>query len=160
MQKIFGLEDDIEFCRVESGNVELADSNQVFRTDTKVVGLYFSASYCPPCCKFTPILIQKYMDIRARNLPIEIILIPSDKTQEAFENYFKGDGVNTVMPWFSLSFQSQIKQTLRDNYGVKTIPTLIFFNADSGEIIEREGRLLVQNNTIEDVIAKLFLNKI
>lgn len=133
---------------------ELIDRNgHIFNTShvlAKVTALYFSASYCPPCKKFTPILAEKYDEINELTREgLEIILIPSDKTVEVYQDYFKDQ------PWLSILYEGDLKQTLREKYNVKTIPTLIFFN-ELGNIIEREGRLLVQNNTAKEIINRLF----
>lgn len=118
---------------------------------TKVMGLYFSASYCPPCHKFTPILAKVYSELK--ELGLEIILIPSDKTQEAFDGYFK------THPWLSIPFDNNlpgesIASSIRAEMNVKSIPTLIFFDT-KGNIICREGRLLVQNETLDEIVQKL-----
>lgn len=134
---------------------ELIDRNgHIFNAShvlTKITGLYFSASYCPPCKKFTPILAEKYDEINELTREgLEIVLIPSDKTIEVYQDYFKD------MPWLSIPYEGTLKQSLREKYNVKTIPTLIFFD-DHGNVIEREGRLLVQNNTASEIIKRLFL---
>lgn len=134
-------------------NLETSFSTDEVLSKTKVVGLYFSASYCPPCHKFTPILAKVYSELK--ELGLEIILIPSDKTQEAFDGYFK------THPWLSIPFDnnlqgenSSIASSIRAEMNVKSIPTLIFFDT-KGNVICREGRLLVQNETLDEIVQKL-----
>lgn len=53
-----------------------------------LLGLYFSASWCPPCQRFTPLLIDFYK-IAKEVSPndFEIVFISSDKNQEEFDEY-------------------------------------------------------------------------
>ena len=41
----------------------------------KLVGIYFSAHWCPPCRNFTPQLAQKYADFQNAGHPFEIIFV-------------------------------------------------------------------------------------
>jgi nucleoredoxin len=54
----------------------------------KHVGLYFSASWCPPCQKFSPILSETYRKLAAAGKPFEIVFLSSDREKEAFDGYF------------------------------------------------------------------------
>lgn len=54
----------------------------------KVVGLYFSAHWCPPCRAFTPQLAKKYKEIQASGKAFEIIFISSDSDEHAAAEYF------------------------------------------------------------------------
>lgn len=119
----------------------------------KVVGFYFSASYCPPCHKFTPLLKSVYEELSPKGM--EIILIPSDKSREDYESYFSD------MPWFSLPYDNDIvsngfASSIRAEFNVTSIPTLIFFDAE-GKMITRDGRLFVQRYSLEELSEKLGL---
>lgn len=62
-------------------------------------GLYFSAFWCPPCCKFTPKLVEFYESLQEKNgKRFEIIFISSDKDKTDFETYLQ------KMPWFALEY--------------------------------------------------------
>lgn len=52
----------------------------------ELIGLYFSASWCPPCKAFSPILASFY-DAAAKANNLEIVFISSDRTVEDFEGY-------------------------------------------------------------------------
>jgi nucleoredoxin len=117
----------------------------------KVVGLYFSGHYCPPCRKFTPLLAQVYEEIKEEHDDFEIIFVSSDKEIEKYDEYF------TEMPWIALPWAKRdLKAELCTQFGVKFIPTLIFFN-DKGEVVEREGRTFIEKNAadIDAVLAHL-----
>jgi thiol-disulfide isomerase/thioredoxin len=62
--------------------------------DADVLALYFSASWCPPCKIFSPVLREFYLSA-AKGNGLEIVYISSDKSVESFEEYVSvkcGDG--------------------------------------------------------------------
>ena len=66
----------------------------------KVVGLYFSAHWCPPCRTFTPQFAQWYKNFKAAaNGPnLEVVFVSSDRDESSFQDYF------SEMPWLALDF--------------------------------------------------------
>lgn len=78
----------------------------------KVLGLYFSAHWCPPCRGFTPKLAEFYNNFRASNGDkLEIVFVSSDRSEKDFKDYFK------EMPWLALSFaerERKVRQLLHD----------------------------------------------
>lgn len=71
----------------------------------KVVGIYFSAHWCPPCRGFTPVLAEFYnTHHEAKNF--EIVFVSSDRDTESFNGYF-GE-----MPWLALSFDDRTKKVI------------------------------------------------
>ncbi|KAG7382103.1 hypothetical protein PHYPSEUDO_005317 [Phytophthora pseudosyringae] len=115
----------------------------------KVIGLYFSGHYCPPCRKFTPLLDVVYTDMKAAgHEDLEIVFVSSDKEEAKFTEYYE------EMPWIALPYaRRDLKLELCEKFGVKTVPTLIFFN-EKGEVVEREGRHFVTDHS-EDIDAIL-----
>ena len=53
-----------------------------------IVGLYFSASWCPPCRQFTPVLANTHEELRRRGSKFHIVFLSSDKTQDEMMRYF------------------------------------------------------------------------
>ena len=92
------------------------------------VGIYFSASWCPPCRGFTPLLAEFYEMLQSEDGHedvLEIIFASSDKDQSEFEAYYK------KMPWLSLPFaQRGIKDQLSRLFSVRGIPTLVIITKD------------------------------
>jgi nucleoredoxin len=41
--------------------------------DGKAVMIYFSAHWCPPCRRFTPMLVQSYNQMKAAGKNVEIV---------------------------------------------------------------------------------------
>ena len=66
----------------------------------KVVGIYFSAHWCPPCRGFTPVLAEFYKANHASK-NMEIIFVSSDQTVDQFKEYYN------EMPWLALSFDER-----------------------------------------------------
>lgn len=98
----------------------------------KIVGIYFSAHWCPPCRGFTPKLAQKYSDFVAEGKPFEIIFISSDRDEVSAKDYF------LEMPWKMLSYDDrESKQLLATVFEVSGIPTLVLMNEEG--IITDEG---------------------
>lgn len=103
----------------------------------KILGLYFSAHWCPPCRRFTPILAQKYKDILAEGNNFDIIFISGDENEEAALEYF------SEMPWKMLKFNETSKiEELNQKYEIEGIPSLVILD-ESGEIITKDGRSLI-----------------
>jgi nucleoredoxin len=98
----------------------------------KVLGLYFSAHWCPPCRGFTPKLAQFYQRMKDK---LEIVFISSDKDEAQWAEYFK------EMPWLALPFGDRDrKNDISQRYGVRGIPTLILINSSTGETINMNAR--------------------
>lgn len=86
--------------------------------DIDVVGLYFSASWCPPCATFTPILIERYNKIREAGKKFDIVFVSSDEDENDFNGYYE------KMPWLALPFNTEKNNDeLSENLGVFAIPT-------------------------------------
>ncbi|KAL7536697.1 hypothetical protein ACHAXR_007345 [Thalassiosira sp. AJA248-18] len=111
----------------------------------KTIGLYFSAHWCPPCRKFTPLLAERYNNLKEAGKPFEIVFVSSDRSRDAFEKY------HSMMPWLALPFHNQDKkEELSARYKVSGIPTLVILDSD-GELITDNGRMAVSNEScIED----------
>lgn len=104
----------------------------------KIVGLYFSAEWCPPCRKFTPELV-KFRDRNKNNF--EVVFVSSDKTEEALFDYMK----STRMRWPALPFGSEKKGELSEKFGISGIPSLVIVDSQ-GNLITKNGRADVNEN--------------
>ena len=105
--------------------------------DKKVIGIYFSAHWCPPCRQFTPVLGTVYEDMIEDHPDFEIVFVSSDRDEGGFNEYY-GE-----MPWVALPFASQKeKGSLAQKYGVSGIPCLVFLN-DKGDLITKDGRSVI-----------------
>ncbi len=91
----------------------------------KIVGLYFSAHWCPPCRGFTPVLAEKYKALVSESNQFEIIFISSDRDANSAQSYF------SEMPWKMLEFGDRsTKSTLSELFDISGIPTLVLVYPD------------------------------
>lgn len=117
----------------------------------KVVGLYFSAHWCPPCRGFTPFLSAVYEDMIEEHPEFELVFVSSDRDTAAFEEYF-GE-----MPFLAVPFENRAQQqALGQKFQVVGIPTLVFLNS-KGEVITMDGRTIVaqSNGDVEKLWSQL-----
>jgi len=107
-----------------------------------VIGLYFSAHWCPPCRGFTPKLAEAYDKIRANGKALEIIFVSSDKDEKTFSEY------HAEMPWLALPFDKRdLKAQLSKKYKVQGIPSLVLLDAATGKTITKNGREAISSDT-------------
>lgn len=115
----------------------------------KIVGVYFSAHWCPPCRFFTPVLIETYQKLVKNGESIEIVFVSSDKDQNAFKEYYGS------MPWLAVDYQDrERKQKLAEMFGVRGIPTFVILDG-SGNLLTKDGRTVVAQDTSGDALMKL-----
>ena len=110
------------------------DDVPVANLKDKIVGVYFSASWCPPCRGFTPQLV-KFYNQGAGKENFEIVFVSSDKTSDDMKAYMKKD----AMPWTAIPFGDASAAALKRKLGIRGIPTLVIFGSD-GKIISKNGR--------------------
>ncbi len=101
----------------------------------KVVGVYFSAHWCPPCRQFTPRLVTAYNEMKAAGKPFEIVFASSDRDEKAMFNYMK----ETSMEWTAIPHGDAHKETLSKRFSVKGIPTFVILD-ETGALITKNGR--------------------
>mmetsp|Transcript_31997 Transcript_31997/g.80558 ORF Transcript_31997/g.80558 Transcript_31997/m.80558 type:complete len:161 (+) Transcript_31997:111-593(+) len=78
----------------------------------KLVALYFSAHWCPPCRQFTPTLKDVYEETSDKH-NFQVVFVSSDEDQEAMKGYMNdahGD-------WLAVSFDSPLRDELKQRYG-------------------------------------------
>ena len=114
--------------------------------------LYFSAHWCPPCRRYTPVLAEAYnahvayllkakdeKDMEGEDVgEIEVIFVSSDSVKSEYDAY------RSSMPWLSVPFSNlhklRIKDELSKKYGVRGIPMLVVLDGKTGEVITLNGR--------------------
>mmetsp|Transcript_120619 Transcript_120619/g.276405 ORF Transcript_120619/g.276405 Transcript_120619/m.276405 type:complete len:177 (+) Transcript_120619:190-720(+) len=115
----------------------------------KIVGVYFSAHWCPPCQTFTPKLVEFYEVCKTAGHPFEIVFISCDNKEEEFNNYFGS------MPWLAMPFagsDDQRKKALSEKFSCRGIPLLALIDTAAKQIITLDGR----SEVMKDPNAKRF----
>jgi nucleoredoxin len=101
--------------------------------NAKVIAIYYSASWCGPCRKFTPTLIAAYERLK-RQYPqqFELVFVSSDRDGFNMHEYMR----NYRMPWPAVRFD-QISPEIRQ-YGGDSIPWLVAVAA-TGQPLTKNG---------------------
>lgn len=98
----------------------------------KVVAVYFSAEWCPPCKAFTPKLVEF---AEANKAKLAVVFVSSDRSPEAQAKYMTG----YKMPWAATPHGTASGKGLGQEHGVRGIPTLLVFDKD-GSLATKNGR--------------------
>ena len=73
----------------------------------KVVGLFFSALWCPPCQHFVPLLNSMYDELSQREeIDFEVVFISMDKNKEDMIKYYS----EKHGQWLAMNFDDPIKE--------------------------------------------------
>jgi len=104
----------------------------------KIVGIYFSAQWCPPCRGFTPSLV----DFRNKNSEnFEVVFVSSDRSSEDQLKYMEKYKMN----FYAVPHGSDAANKLKKKFEVRGIPSLIIVDAN-GNTITKNGRGDVSGN--------------
>lgn len=103
----------------------------------KIIALYFSANWCPPCHQFLPRLRHTYQLLKQQDRDFEIIFVSWDNNEKEFAE------LTSKMPWLRLPFNDARCRKLTEVYAVSSIPTLIFVRARDNHIVTRSARMSI-----------------
>lgn len=111
----------------------------------KYFGLYFSASWCPPCRMFTPVLGKFVEEFKKKRDDVEFIFCSSDRDEGSFKEYFK------KMPFLALDVFGDgngkaLKEFLSGKVGVRGIPHLAIIDSD-GNVVCKNARSMVEEDS-------------
>lgn len=117
-----------DLVRVINDNIVPAEDETL--VSKKLIAIYFSAHWCPPCRKFTPELVEYYKRVAAQHPEFELIFFSFDRSNYAMQNYMR----DTKMPWPAIDFQKlESKDALR-KYAGSGIPCLVLLDP-AGKVI-------------------------
>ena len=106
--------------------------------ENKIVGIYFSAQWCPPCRGFTPSLV----DFRNKNSEdFEVVFVSSDRSSEDQLKYMEKYNMN----FYAVPHGSDAANNLKKKFEVRGIPSLVIVDA-KGNTITKNGRGDVSGN--------------
>ncbi|KAK1388579.1 Thioredoxin, nucleoredoxin [Heracleum sosnowskyi] len=106
------------------------DDTQVKVSDLegKVIGIYFSANWYPPCRSFNNLLINTYEQLKSCNSEFEIVFVSSDEDVDAFNTFRAG------MPWLAIPFSDvEAKKALNGRFDVEGIPCLVILQPNNNK---------------------------
>jgi nucleoredoxin len=101
----------------------------------KVVAVYFSAHWCPPCRTFTPELVKFAHENQAK---LAVVFVGCDRTPAQMFAYMK----EAKMPWGAVPFKPMTDQALIKENDVKAIPTMVIFGKDGKWLRKDHGDLV------------------
>jgi thiol-disulfide isomerase/thioredoxin len=90
---------------------------------------YYTASWCGPCQKFTPSLVEFYNEKKSD--AFEVILISSDRDEDSMEKYAR----DKQMPWPQLKLSKVEKFRKEFNHPGSGIPNLVLCDIE-GKLIK------------------------
>jgi thiol-disulfide isomerase/thioredoxin len=97
----------------------------------KVIAVYFSAHWCPPCRAFTPNLASVYQQAKAAGKNFEVIFCSGDHSEAEFLSYFD------TMPWLAIKYDDDEREEFMNKFQVRGIPKLC--------VLAPSGKILVDN---------------
>ena len=138
-----------EILVTKDGKVE---KSKVF--EAPLIGLYFSALWCPPCVGFNPLMLDFYKKANIDKLNIEIIFCSLDEDEEDFNQYLQ------KLPFPAIDYSDPNLEDLTSSFEIETIPVLIIFD-NNGNLIDANARMSIQgkNKKTPDEAIKTWLEK-
>lgn len=113
----------------------------------KIIGLYFTASWCPPCMRLTPQLKRMYASVKEdQQKDFEMVTLSWDNDQAQYEDYVNG------MPWAALPYKDDRIDELNRAYAVSSIPRLVLVRARDGKVINNNA----QDYVPMDVLGRVY----
>lgn len=117
------IKDDL--VKLEGKSLKKMDSAGLEKV--KYFAFYKSASWCPPCRKFTPDLVRFYNQMKSKHPEFELIFISHDRSEDDMKDYMLED----EMEWPAFKHGKQ-KNVVRSNGN--GIPCLIVTDANGNKL--------------------------
>lgn len=117
--------------------------------EKRLFAFYYSASWCGPCRRFTPDLVDFYNRIQRQHPEFEIVFVSSDRDVRAMEGYMREDR----MKWPAIRFDERRDIDIVNKGQGSGIPNLVFMDG-SGEIISRSyvnGKYVGPRRVLNDI---------
>ena len=140
------LEGKLQRLDVETG--ELQDYEIPRDAEIEYFVIYFGASWCAPCRKLNPTLVEFYKETKPNHPEFEFIFVTADRSREAMHSYIK----DSEMPWPVATWEER-------NF-ILTDRELVFQNIPYMALLDSEGNLIAANEsgTFHMPIPKLINN--
>ena len=109
-----------------------------------LLGLFFSAQWCPSCVQFTPILLDFYNKVNKDKKQIEIIFISHDEEEKEFDEYYKD------MPWAAVPYDFDDREDISESFNIIGVPTFVVVNS-KGKLVDAKGKVTILNDGIKAI---------
>lgn len=106
----------------------------------KIIAIYFSASWCPPCRAFSPLLVTLEKKLQAQGMPFALVLVGRDQSRQQALNYMKSH----KMTGYLVPPEADANLSLCKRYRVNGIPYLVIVD-DTGKTLDPSARSTVQS---------------
>jgi len=110
----------------------------------KIIAIYFSAHWCGPCRKFTPMLTSIYQEAKRLNYPFEVVFCSADHSESECNSYY-----NDHMAWSCIPYLDDSSENLQSTFKVNGIPRLVVLNGTTGAVIANNaldgGSVTIEN---------------
>ena len=103
----------------------------------KIVGIYFSAAWCKPCHRFSPVLSKLRA---AHEEDFVVVFVSNDRSEAEMKRFSDGKG------FLRVPFTSRRRQWLHHRLAVNMVPTLVIVDGSTGEVLTSWGRAAVLRN--------------
>jgi nucleoredoxin len=100
---------------------------------TQVFALYYGASWCGPCRKFSPDLVKFVNRVGPANPRLTVVLMSNDKSDAAMYGYMREE----KMPWVAMPLDKVNAQPALTGYVKGGIPHLV--------VVDRQGKILADS---------------
>ncbi len=110
----------------------------------KNVLIYFTASWCGPCVRFTPDLVA-FANQTKDAKDFVVIMVGSDRTAKAQNDYMK----KSKMPFYAVPFEAPGGKDIKRAYAGRGIPNLVILDEEGKALkgsYETDGRYSPENN--------------
>jgi len=103
----------------------------------------FWASWCGPCRKENPGMVELYNELKAKNMDFEIIGVAGDFVRDRWKKAIVKDG----LPWVNISDIKGFDGTAIKMYGIKSLPYTV--------LLDKEGKIIEKGLTGEELRIKI-----
>jgi len=143
-----GAEPAAEAVEPDAGLVELfgdalltdkGHKAELSELNGKIIAVYFSASWCPPCRAFSPLLVALADKLQEEGKPFALVLVGRDQDRKKAVAYMKSHD----MTGYLVPPEAEENRALCERYGVRGIPTLVIVDS-SARTIDAQARATVQ----------------
>ena len=107
----------------------------------KIIAIYFSASWCPPCRAFSPLLVKLANKLQSQGKPFALVLVGCDQNRQKSLDYMKSHR----MTGYLVPPEADANRSLSKRYRVSGIPYLVIVD-DTGKTLDSAARATVQSH--------------